>query len=132
MRLAAAAAPNRHDLAPEALAGPSFQPSFSAATAIIALHEKFPIRAFLVRRDEPWLFRFGSGIIGLLITGLVVEVALAPIAPFHFHKAGLYGALANIVVIPLTTFVIMPTETLALLCESIGLGAPFGGSPNWR
>ena len=48
-----------------------------------------------------------------------------PIALFHFHKAGLYGALANVVAIPLTTFVIMPLEALALLFDLVGLGAPF-------
>ncbi|WP_293643235.1 ComEC/Rec2 family competence protein, partial [Sphingopyxis sp. RIFCSPHIGHO2_12_FULL_65_19] len=110
---------------PESLAGPSFQLSFAAVTAIIALHESRTMRNFLTRRAEPWLFRFGRGIGGLLITGLVVEVALAPIALFHFHKAGLYGALANVIAIPLTTFVIMPFEALALLFDSIGLGAPF-------
>ncbi len=110
---------------PESLAGPSFQLSFAAITAIIALHESRPMRAFLARRDEPWLLRFGRAIAGLLATGLVVEVALAPIALFHFHKAGLYGALANVVAIPLTTFVIMPMEALALLFDAVGLGAPF-------
>src|SRR3546814_7947867 len=83
------------------------------------------MKHFLARREEPWLFRLGRGIAGLLITGLVVEVALMPIALFHFHKAGLYGALANVVAIPLTTFVIMPFEALALLFDSVGLGAPF-------
>ena len=110
---------------PEVLAGPSFQLSFAAVTAIIALHESRRMQAFMVRRDEPWPFRLGRGVAGLLITGLVVEVALAPIALFHFHKAGLYGALANVVAIPLTTFVIMPFEALALLFDSVGLGAPF-------
>jgi competence protein ComEC len=110
---------------PESLAGPSFQLSFAAVTAIIALHESRAMQAFMARREEPWLFRLGRGIAGLLITGLVVEVALAPIALFHFHKAGLYGALANVVAIPLTTFVIMPFEALALLFDSVGLGAPF-------
>jgi len=110
---------------PESLAGPSFQLSFAAVTAIIALHESRPMRAFLARREESWLLRFGRAIAGLLVTGLVVEVALAPIALFHFHKAGLYGALANVIAIPLTTFVIMPAEALALFFDSIGLGAPF-------
>lgn len=110
---------------PESLAGPSFQLSFAAVTAIIALHESRPMRSFLMRREEPWPVRFGRAIAGLLLTGLVVEVALAPIALFHFHKAGLYGALANVVAIPLTTFVIMPAEALALLFDSVGLGAPF-------
>ncbi len=110
---------------PESLGGPSFQLSFAAVTAIIALHESRPMRTFLARRDEPWLLRLGRGVAGLLITGLVVEAALAPIALFHFHKAGLYGALANVVAIPLTTFVIMPAEALALAFDSVGLGAPF-------
>jgi competence protein ComEC len=44
---------------------------------------------------------------------------------FHFHRAGFYGALANVVAIPLTTFVIMPLEALALLFDLVGLGAPF-------
>ena len=57
-------------------------------------------------------------------TGLVVEVALIPIGLFHFHKGGLYGALANIVAIPLTTFVVMPAEALALLADALGWGAP--------
>ncbi|PZQ21408.1 MAG: competence protein ComEC [Sphingopyxis macrogoltabida] len=110
---------------PEALAGPSFQLSFAAVTAIIALHENRRMQAFLARRDESRARRMARGIAGLVLTGLVVEVALAPIALFHFHKAGLYGALANVVAIPLTTFVVMPLEALALLFDGIGLGAPF-------
>lgn len=110
---------------PESLVGPSFQLSFAAVTAIIALHESRPMRAFLARRDEFWGLRLARGGAGLLITGLMVEAALAPIALFHFHKAGLYGALANIVAIPLTTFVVMPAEALALLLDGAGLGGPF-------
>jgi len=110
---------------PEAAAGPSFQLSFAAVTAIVALHEHPRIKALLGRREEGRLKRFGRAMLGLLLTGIAVEVAIAPIALFHFHQAGLYGALANIVAIPLTTFVIMPFEALALLFDLAGLGAPF-------
>lgn len=58
-------------------------------------------------------------------TGLAVEVALMPLALFHFHRAGLYGVGANIIAIPLTTFVIMPLEAAALLLDLFGWGAPF-------
>jgi competence protein ComEC len=78
-----------------------------------------------MRREEGLMAGFGRGLLSLLITGIAVEVALAPIALFHFHKSGLYGALANIVAIPLTTFVVMPLEALALLFDSVGAGAPF-------
>ncbi len=110
---------------PESAAGPSFQLSFAAITAIVALHEHPRIRALLTRREESWGKRFGRGLLGLLLTGLAVELAISPIALFHFHQAGLYGALANIIAIPLTTFIIMPLEAIALLLDLAGLGAPF-------
>jgi competence protein ComEC len=110
---------------PESLPGASFQMSFAAITAIIALHENPRVQAWVSRRDEGWPTRFGRILFALVLTGLVVELALTPIALFHFHQAGLYGALANVVAIPLTTFVIMPLEALALLLDLAGLGAPF-------
>jgi competence protein ComEC len=110
---------------PESLAGASFQMSFAAIVAIVALHESPRARAWFARRDEGWPAKAGRFLLALILTGLAVEVALIPIALFHFHKAGLYGALANVIAIPLTTFVIMPFEALALLLDPIGLGAPF-------
>ncbi len=110
---------------PESLAGASFQLSFAAITALVALHEHPRIKALLSRRDEGVAQRVGRVLLGLVLTGLVVEAALMPIALFHFHKAGFYGALANVVAIPLTTFIIMPLEALALLFDIAGLGAPF-------
>lgn len=110
---------------PEALVGASFQLSFAAITAIIAFHENRRVKAWLARREEGFAARWGRALAGLLATGVVVELALAPIALFHFHKSGLYGALANMAAIPWTTFVIMPLEALALLFDPVGLGAPF-------
>jgi competence protein ComEC len=110
---------------PDSLPGPSFQLSFAAITAIVVLHDHPRIRALLARRDEGWAQKVGRGLLGLVLTGLAVEIALAPIALFHFHRTGLYGAFANIVAIPLTTFVIMPLEALALLLDPFGLAAPF-------
>ncbi|MGN5373766.1 ComEC/Rec2 family competence protein [Sphingomonas hankookensis] len=109
---------------PESLAGPSFQLSFAAVTAIVALHEHPRVRRWFLARDEAAWRRLLRGLASLLLTGLVVEAALMPIGLYHFHKAGLYGALANIVAIPLTTFVTMPLEALALLLDLVGLGAP--------
>ena len=110
---------------PESLPGPSFQLSFAAIVAIVALHEHPRIKALLARRDEGLPRKVGRGLLALVLTGLAVEVALSPIALFHFHRSGLYGAAANIVAIPLTTFVIMPLEALALLFDLGGIGAPF-------
>lgn len=109
---------------PESLAGPSFQLSFAAVTAIVALHEHPPVRRWFLARDEGLPWKAARNLASLLLTGVAVEAALMPIGLYHFHTAGLYGALANIVAIPLTTFVTMPLEALALLLDVAGLGAP--------
>jgi competence protein ComEC len=124
LRLVAAGAVIVLLLWPEALAGPSFQLSFAAVTAIVAVHETPRVRGWFAPREEEWGRRLARGLASLLLTGIAVELVLMPIALFHFHKAGLYGAAANIVAIPLTTFVIMPLEALALLLDLAGLGAP--------
>jgi competence protein ComEC len=110
---------------PEALAGPSFQLSFAAVTTIVVLHDLPWVHAITDTTECDRVMKIARGLISLLLTGLAIELVLAPIALFHFHKTGLYGALANIVAIPLTTFVIMPVEAMALLLDLAGLGAPF-------
>lgn len=110
---------------PESVVGPSFQMSFSAVLAIVALHSSGPVRAFLAAREENWFKRTGRGVVMLFITGLLIEIALMPIVLFHFHRAGLYGAFANVLAIPLVTFISMPLIAIALLFDIVGLGAPF-------
>lgn len=112
---------------PEALAGPSFQLSFAAVGTIILLHDSKWMRHFMQRREEALPLRLMRQFLGLLLTGLAIELVLAPIALFHFHKSGLYGALANIAAIPLTTILVMPAQLLGLLADFIwsGLGVPF-------
>lgn len=125
LRLVAAGALAVMILWPETIASPSFQLSFAAVTSIVALHEHPRVKALLMRREEGRGWRLMRGVLGLLLTGLVVELTLMPIALYHFHKAGLYGAIANIAAIPLTTFVVMPLELVALLADAVGLGLPF-------
>jgi competence protein ComEC len=125
MRLIAAGALVVLVFRPEALPGPSFQMSFAAVTSIVALHSTRTARRLLQRREEGPIARTGRALLGIIATGLVVEAALAPMALFHFHRTGLYGTFANIVAIPLTTFVIMPTEAAALAFDPFGLGRPF-------
>lgn len=116
---------------PEAVPGASFQFSFGAVTAIVAFHSLPIARRLLSARDDPLVLRFGRVIASLLLTGLVVEIALVPLALYHFHKAGLYGVAANLFAIPWTTFVIMPLEAGALLLDSVGLGAPLWMLTGW-
>lgn len=116
---------------PEAVIGPSFQMSFAAVTAIVALYEWPAARALFAAQEESWIKRAARHLGALLVTGIAVELILMPIAIYHFHRAGLLGALANLVAIPLTSFVIMPAEALALVLDLAGLGAPAWAVTGW-
>lgn len=109
---------------PEAVVGPSFQMSFSAVIAIIAFHSAAPIKRFMSGAHYGPVGRSMRSLILLLATGLVIEAALMPIGLFHFHRAGVYGAMANVIAIPLTTFITMPLIGMALLLDLVGIGAP--------
>ena len=109
---------------PESLVGPSFQMSFCAVIAIVALHNSRSVKRFLKAREESAIIWLARRALMLLVTGLVIEIALMPIVLFHFHRAGVYGALANVVAIPLVTFLSMPLIALALLLDLVGAGAP--------
>ncbi|MCT2399518.1 ComEC family competence protein [Novosphingobium sp. HK4-1] len=109
---------------PEAVTGPSFQMSFAAVLAIVALGTSDPFRRFLGPREEGFAMRVLRHLAMLLLTGLVIELALMPIGLYHFHRAGVYGALANVAAIPLTTFVVMPLIAIALALDLLGAGAP--------
>ena len=110
---------------PEALAGPSFQLSFAAVATIILLHDSKLMQRITERRDEALPLKLSRFVFSLLATGVAIELILAPIALFHFHKSGLYGALANIIAIPMTTFFVMPVQILALGLDQVGIGGPF-------
>jgi competence protein ComEC len=109
---------------PEAIMGPSFQMSFAAVLAIVALSGAAPIRSFLKPREESPLVRGGRHLAMILLTGILIEVALMPIGLYHFHRGGIYGALANVVAIPLTTVIIMPSVLIGLVLDTVGFGAP--------
>ena len=117
---------------PESVVGPSFQLSFAAVTVIVALHRTEWMRRWTGRRPDEALWRRAArAALSLALTGLAVEAALMPIALAHFHRSGLLGAAANMVAIPLTTFMIMPAEALALALEPTGSAGPIWRVVGW-
>ena len=107
---------------PEAVIGPSFQLSFAAVLTIVAVHQAGWMRTFAARREEPWWLAGARHLGVILLTGFAIELALLPIGLYHFHRAGVYGAMANVIAIPLTTFVTMPLIALALAMDLAGAG----------
>jgi competence protein ComEC len=107
---------------PEAIVGPSFQMTFAAVGSIIALHSSPWARAMFQRRDEHLVRRIVRGAAGIVVTGAAVEFCVMPFVLYHFHRAGPYGVVANVLAIPLTELVIMPLEALSLFLDCFGLG----------
>lgn len=112
---------------PSAVLGPSFQMSFAAVAAMIALYERKPGAqdAADLRERPPGFVDRGLAIVGAMImTTLVAALATDPFGAYHFHRMAVYGLIGNALVLPLVEFVVMPSAVLGVLASLFGLDAP--------
>src|SRR5690606_8156836 len=110
---------------PEALLNPSFQLSFAAVTGLVALYQSRFAERWLRRQEaDGWGRKALRWSAGLIVSSLVAEAMLSPIAIAHFNQTGVYGVIANFIAIPLTSIAIMPGLMLAIAAESVG-GLPW-------
>ncbi|MFO1068281.1 MAG: ComEC/Rec2 family competence protein [Geminicoccaceae bacterium] len=109
---------------PEALFGASFQLSFAAVAALIAVYELAAARAVLRGGERQGVVRKAFGyVLGVAATTLIAGTATAPFAAFHFQTVPTYGVLANLLAVPVTSFWVMPAGLLAMLAMPLGLEA---------
>jgi competence protein ComEC len=112
---------------PEALLGPSFQMSFGAVAAMMALvplmHWK-PIEKAPATLFERGLLGIGHAMLGLVTTTLVASIATAPFAAYHFQSLNPYGLIGNALALPLVSLVVMPSAVLGVLAYPFGLDRP--------
>lgn len=120
MRLVALAALAVLVLEPYALTTASFQLSFAAVAALVAVYETLaPSLSEARARTGRALFFLAA----TLLTTLVATLATAPFAAHHFGRIAAYGLAANLVAVPLAAFWIMPAAILAVLAMPLGLEA---------
>jgi competence protein ComEC len=119
--------------APEAACEPGFQMSFAATAALVALAEAWrrPAREISV----PWPIRLAQNAalwIGATIgASFVAGLATGPFAIQHFNRVASYGLVANLLVAPLSSFVMMPPLAIGAILEPFGLGGPFLTLAGW-
>lgn len=108
-------------LAPESLTGPSFQLSFAAVTALVALWELLVRRRRVggVGRRGP-LRTAARYLAGVAATSAVASLVTAPVVAHHFQQVPVLGAVVNLVAVPITAFVTMPAGVAALLVMPVG------------
>ncbi|XBQ15630.1 MAG: ComEC/Rec2 family competence protein [Oceanicaulis sp.] len=111
-------------IAPESVIEPGFQMSFSAVAALIAVYEIWmkikPERLIAPGVLERAMGAFG----GLATTSLVAGAATGAFAAFHFQRLAAYGFIANLLAMPVFTFLVMPAGVAALALMPFGLDGP--------
>ncbi len=110
---------------PEALVGASFQMSFLAVLALIALYEQAWLRIAWRNAEGQFLFLRAVGVYvaGLVITDIVAGGATSLFAAYHFNRVPTYSALINLIAMPLTAVWIMPLALFGLMLMPLGWDA---------
>ena len=113
MRSIAVAATIIMVLSPEAIMFPSFQLSFSAVIAIVAFYEKC------------WNFSpYFKTLTNIIATTVVATLATSIFSVFVFNQLTLNSIFANIFMIPLMSFFVMPMVIVSLICMLINVTFP--------
>ena len=106
---------------PENLTTVSFQMSFSAVLALVLFYEalrpkitRWYSHAGLIRKS---MLYFG----GICATTMIATIATAPFALYHFNALAKYGLLANVLAMPILSFVVMPSAVLTFLLAPFNL-----------
>jgi competence protein ComEC len=114
-------------VAPEAVVHPSFQMSFAATLALVAVYQGGGVtwgtpgrKASLGAQAAAWGVR---EVTTLVLASLIAGLATTPFAAFHFHRLAPYGVLANLLAMPIVSVWVMP----ALLAMPFGFDGPL-----WR
>jgi competence protein ComEC len=106
--------------APESLVGASFQMSFAAVVALIAVFESTSERLAAMRADSGVIRRALLHVAGMSLASIVATLATAPFTVFHFNRLPMFGLLANLLAIPIAEIWVMPWGMLALLLMPFG------------
>jgi competence protein ComEC len=111
-------------LQPEAVTEPGFQMSFAATAALVALAEGWrrPVKEI----NTPWPIRVvqavGVWTAASLAASFVAGLATGPFAMQHFNRVATWGLISNLLVAPISSFLMMPALALGAALTPVGLG----------
>lgn len=109
---------------PHSVMTPGFQMSFAATGALIATY-----LVWRERRQAQVDRMSGNGFVftlqSLVVTSIVGAAASAPFALYHFDRVAPGGLWANLLAMPIITFVSAPLAGVALATAPLGLDGPF-------
>jgi competence protein ComEC len=108
-------------ISPESIWSASFQMSFAAVAAIIALADwtrEFWLRQY---REAGWIKKSFLYLAGATLTSLIASLATAPFVWYHFQQMATYSVIGNLLAMPLSGLIIMPMLILSYILMPFGL-----------
>jgi ComEC/Rec2-related protein len=116
-------------ISPHEVAGPSFQMSFGATAALIGAYAAWSqYRMAKPRRPHVQkglignaLMRLGYGFTGLAMTSIIAGLATTIYGVYHFHRVSPYSLGANLLAMPVVSFLVMPWAVAGVLLMPFGL-----------
>ncbi|MDX2101174.1 MAG: ComEC/Rec2 family competence protein [Alphaproteobacteria bacterium] len=104
---------------PEALVGPSFQMSFAAVAALVAGAERWSGGIAAWRREAGPGGKIALWLVVLAATSLLATLGTAPFSAAHFQRVALYGLVANLLAVPLSS-IALPLGLVAVVLMPFG------------
>ncbi|MBI1775808.1 MAG: ComEC/Rec2 family competence protein [Proteobacteria bacterium] len=121
MRVCAIAAFFVLAISPSSLVGVSYQMSFGAVVALIAVYESFGQRLGRMLHGGSVGGKVLGYVAGVVVTTIVATVGTDPYSIYHFHRLALYSPLANAVAVPLSAVWTLPWGVVACMLMPLGL-----------
>jgi len=121
MRVCAIAAAIVLVMDPAVLVGVSFQMSFGAVVALIAVYETYGTRLGRLLHGRSVSGKILGYCAGVVVTTVVVTLGTYPYSIYHFHHIALYSPLANVIAVPLSALWTLPWGVVTCLLMPLGL-----------
>lgn len=99
---------------PQLVLSPAFQLSFFAVIGLVGGFKFLQEHNFKVWTVNLWLKPIFY-IYGTIISSIIAEISVSPLAIYHFNNWTPYNIFANLIVIPLTSFITLPFATISIL-----------------
>ena len=121
MRVCAIAAMVVLVIDPSILVGVSFQMSFGAVVALIAVYETYGARLGRLLHSRSVSGKVLAYCGGVAVTTVVATLGTYPYSIYHFHHLALYSPLANVIAVPLSAMWTLPWGVVTCLLMPFGL-----------
>ncbi len=121
MRICALAALAVLLLDPASLVGVSFQMSFGAVVALVAVYETWGRQLAERFHRGSWVRKVLGYFGAVAVATLVATAGTEPFAIYHFHHLVSYSPLANVIAVPISAMWTLPWGVIACLLMPFGL-----------